>query len=148
MTSATLAVGNCRWIAVPGASDVRGSVNFLELGKGLDFVPKRLSWLRNVAPGQRRGRYGHRQTQLIFIAMQGSCRLHLDDVKARQTLLLDDPTRAVHVGPWVWLELTDFAPGAAIAMLASTPYEEAEYLRDYDMFKRAMGKREMGERAR
>src|SRR5262249_59501132 len=45
---------NCRWIAVPGAADERGRVNFLELGKSLHFHPKRLFWLHHVAAGQWR----------------------------------------------------------------------------------------------
>ena len=55
MTLPVLKVRNCRWIDVPGATDARGSVNFLEPGKGLDFEPKRLFYLHHVAPGQWRG---------------------------------------------------------------------------------------------
>src|SRR6266436_4772652 len=58
---------NCRWIAVPGAADPRGRVNFLELGKSLDFQPKRLFWLHHVAAGQWRGRHGHRETKLVLV---------------------------------------------------------------------------------
>ena len=41
----------CRWITVPGAADARGRINFLELGRGLDFAPKRLFWLHHLASG-------------------------------------------------------------------------------------------------
>jgi hypothetical protein len=141
MTAAPLTVRNCRWIAVPGSADARGSLNFLELGKGLDFEPRRLFWLHHVAPGQWRGRHGHRKSRLVLIAMHGSCRVHLDDGAAQQSVLLGDPTRALQLDTWVWHELTDFAPATAIAVLASTPYEEAEYLRDYETFKREVGAR-------
>jgi hypothetical protein len=36
----------------------------------------------------------------------------------------------------VWHELTDFAPQSVIVVIASTLYDEAEYLRDYEVFKR------------
>ena len=139
MTTGILKARNCHWIAVPGASDARGSVNFLEPGKGLDFEPKRVFWLHHVAAGQWRGRHGHRKTKLVFIATSGSCRMHLDDSAVKETAALDDPTRALYVAPWVWHELTDFTPGTVIMVIASTPYEEAEYLRDYDVFKREVG---------
>jgi dTDP-4-dehydrorhamnose 3,5-epimerase-like enzyme len=129
----------CRWIAVPGASDDRGSVNFLELGKGLDFQPQRVFWLHHVAPGQWRGRHGHRHSKLIFVALNGHCLLHLDDGTVKQTVKLDDPRRALYMAPWVWHELTDFTPQTAIMVIASSLYEEAEYLRDYDQFKREVG---------
>jgi hypothetical protein len=139
MTLPVLKTRNCHWIDAPGASDPRGSVNFLERGKGLDFEPRRLFYLHHVAPGQWRGRHGHRQTQLVLIAVSGSCRTHLDDGTVKETVTLDDPTKALHVAPWVWHELTDFAPGTVIVVLASTLYEEADYLRDYEIFRREVG---------
>jgi hypothetical protein len=136
MTLPALGIRNCHWIDVPGASDARGSVNFLEPGKGLDFEPRRLFYLHHVAPGQWRGRHGHRRTELVLIAVSGSCRTHLDDGTGKQTVTLDDPARGLHIAPWVWHELTDFAPGTVVVVLASTGYEEADYLRDYEVFRR------------
>ena len=141
MTDPSLKSRDCRWIKVPGASDARGSVNFLELGKGLDFQPRRLFWLHHVAPGQWRGRHGHRESKLVLIAMNGGCRAHLDDGAVKETVTLDDPTRALYVAPWVWHELTDFAPQTAIMVIASTLFDEAEYLRDYEAFKREVTER-------
>jgi dTDP-4-dehydrorhamnose 3,5-epimerase-like enzyme len=139
MSDPSLKARNCRWVDVPGASDPRGSVNFLEHGKGLDFEPKRLFYLHRVAPGQWRGRHGHRETRLLLIAVSGSCRTHLDDGTVKEAVLLDDPTRALYIAPWVWHELTDFAPGTVIVVLASTAYDAGEYLRDYEVFKREAG---------
>ena len=56
-------------------------------------------------------------------------------------MTIDDPARALYVGTWVWHELTDFSAGAAILVIASTLYEDAEYLRDYDAFKREAASR-------
>jgi len=129
-------IRNCRWIAVPGAADARGRVNFIEAGKGLPFVPQRLFWLHHIAPGQWRGRHGHRRSELVFVPLHGACRLHLDDGRTSDHLRLDDPERALYVGTWVWHELTDFSAEAAVLVIASTLYDESEYLRDYDTFKR------------
>lgn len=134
-----LTIRNCRWIDVPGAADSRGRVNFLELGKGLAFQPKRLFWLHHVAPGQWRGRHGHRETELLLVAVNGACKAHLDDGTIKQTVALDDPARALCIGTWVWHELTDFASGTVVLVIASTLYDEAEYLRDYDVFRREVG---------
>jgi hypothetical protein len=141
MTDLSLKSRGCRWIEVPGAADARGRVNFLELGKGLDFQPKGMFWLHHVAPGQWRGRHGHRESKLILIATNGSCRAHLDDGVVKETVSLDDPTRALYVAPWVWHELTDFAAQTAVVVIASTLFEEAEYLRDYEAFKREVTER-------
>jgi hypothetical protein len=65
--------------------------------------------------------------------------VHLDDGAVKETVTLDDPTRALYLGTWVWHELTDFAPGTSVVVIASTLYNEAEYLRDYEVFKREVG---------
>ncbi len=131
-------VRGCRWIAVPGAADTRGRINFLQLGRGLDFAPKRLFWLHHIAPGQWRGRHAHRESQLLLLAMNGGCKVHLDDGAAKETVVLDDPTRALYMAPWVWHELTDFDADTTILVIASTLFDEAEYLRDYETFKREL----------
>lgn len=135
------AIRNCRWVDIPGVADARGQVNFAEVGKGLPFAPKRLFWLHHIAPGQWRGRHGHRQTELLLVALHGGCRVELDDGRTRQQVCLDDPTRALYVGTWVWHELLGFAPQTAVLVMASTLYDEAEYLRDYETFKREVATR-------
>lgn len=145
MTEPVLETRNCRWIAAPGAADARGRLNFLQFGgepgKGLPFQPQRLFWLHHIAPGQWRGRHGHRQSELVLVALHGGCQVHLDDGRTTEKVMLDDPAKGLHVGTWVWHELTDFTPQAAILVIASTLYDEAEYLRDYEVFKREAGLR-------
>lgn len=136
MSEASLKTRNCLWIAVRGAVDERGSVNFIEAGQGLPFTPQRLFWLHHIAPGQWRGRHGHRRTELLLVALHGGCRVHLDDGKVTEKVALDDPARALHIGTWVWHELTDFSASAAILVIASTLYDDGEYLRDYEAFRR------------
>ncbi len=136
MNDTTFRTRNCRWIAVPGASDTRGSINFLEVGKALPFQPQRLFWLHHIAPGQWRGRHGHRRSELVLVPLNGGCRVHLDDGRAKDEARLDDPARGLLIGAWVWHELTDFAPASAVLAISSAPYDESDYLRDYDGFLR------------
>ena len=56
-------------------------------------------------------------------------------------MVLDEPGKGLHVGPFVWQELTDFSAGAVVLVLASMPYEDAEFISDYDEFKRLAGTR-------
>jgi hypothetical protein len=141
MIDTPLKVRHCRWISVPGAADARGRVNFIEFSKALDFQPLRLFWLHHTAPGQWRGRHGHRATKLVLIAINGGCRIDLDDGLVKQVVTLDDPSKALHVGPYVWHELADFAPQTAVVVIASSLYDEADYLRDYEVFQREVKER-------
>ena len=141
MTEPVLTARGCRWIAIPGATDERGSINFLEYGKGLDFPVKRAFWWHHIAAGQRCGRYGHRLNSLVLVAMTGGCLVHLDGCCFKESMVLNDPARALLIAPLVWHELTDFAEGSVILVMASDLYDEAEDLRDYDEFKRLVATR-------
>jgi dTDP-4-dehydrorhamnose 3,5-epimerase-like enzyme len=136
MSDPVLTARDCRWIAIPGARDERGSINFLEYGKGLDFPVKRAFWLHHIAPGQWRGRHGHRENSLVLVAVAGGCQVHLDDGKVKEAVPLSHPGKGLLIAPFVWHELTDFAPESVILVLCSDLYSEAEYLRDYDEFRR------------
>jgi hypothetical protein len=57
---------------VPGAADARGRINFLELGKGSTSRPGGCSGCI-TSRRQWRGRHGHRETELLLIAMHGGC---------------------------------------------------------------------------
>jgi hypothetical protein len=141
MTDPRLKTRNCNWIAVRGAVDERGRINFLEVGRDLPFRPQRLFWLHHIAPGQWRGRHGHRESELALVALHGGCRVLLDDGTVKEEVTIDDPARALYVGTWVWHELTHFTADAAILVVASALYDEAEYLRDYDVFRREVATR-------
>ena len=136
MSDPVLAARGCRWISVPGVTDPRGSLNFLQFGKGLDFPVKRAFWLHHIAPGQWRGRHGHRETKLVLVAVAGGGLVHLDDGTVKAAVTLNDPAKALYIAPWAWHELTDFAPDSVILVLCSDLYDEADYLRDYAEFKR------------
>lgn len=136
MTDPILKTRGCRWISIPGAADERGQVNFLAFDHKLGFTPRRLFWLHHIAPGQWRGRHGHRESHLVTLILNGACKIHLDDGRVKEAVVLDDPAKALHIAPLVWHELTDFAPQTVVLVIASTLYDEAEYLRDYEAFKR------------
>ena len=108
----------------------------MEAGKGLDFPPKRIFWLHGVPAGHRRGRHAHREAQVVLVALAGGCRVHLDDGKTQETVALRDPGRGLHVGSFIWHELSDFSPDTAVLAMASMLRGDAEFIRDYEEFRR------------
>ncbi|QQS11924.1 MAG: FdtA/QdtA family cupin domain-containing protein [Rhodospirillales bacterium] len=129
-------VAGCRWMAVRGATDSRGSVSFVETGTDLDFPVRRAFWIHSVQPGQPRGHHAHRDARLLMVAVAGAADLILDDGVRRETVRLDRPDRGMFLEPWVWHELADIAAGTVVLVLASTNYAESDYIRGYDDFLR------------
>lgn len=119
-------------------ADPRGMLTFAQ-DANLPFAVKRLFTIYQVAPGATRGGHAHkRQHQLLFL-MGGAAKVLVDDGRSRQTIMLERPSQALYVPPLLWLELSDFTPGAACTVLASDVYDEGDYIRDHAQFLKLAG---------
>jgi WxcM-like, C-terminal len=132
----TLTVGRCKWLDAPSHGIAEDGWITWTTRSDIGFEVKRAFWLTDVPSTQWRGRHAHRESILATFAIAGSCQMHLDDGATKQTVALEKPARGLIIGNWVWHELTDFTPNTVILVLASTAYDEAEYLRDYNVFLR------------
>lgn len=124
----------CRRVQLPRLSDGRGSLSFVEGGEQIPFGIARIYYLYGVPEGVERGGHGHRELEQLIIAIYGSFEVVLDDGHARDSFLLERPDEGLYVRPMMWREVRDFSPGAVCLVLASMPYDEADYYREYDEF--------------
>ena len=69
-----------------------------------------------------------------MIAVSGSFRVQLSGSFGEETYKLEDPNQGLLIPPLTWRDLDNFSPGAVCLVLASDPYEEADYIRDYEEF--------------
>jgi hypothetical protein len=119
---------------LPEIRDPRGMLTFAQ-GPQLPFAVQRLFVLYNLTPGTARGGHAHKaQHQLLFM-MHGSARVVIDNGAHRVDVLLDRPNLALYAPPMLWLELSEFSPGAACAVLSSGVYDEGDYVRDHAQFR-------------
>jgi hypothetical protein len=58
----------------------------------------------------------------------------LNDGNVKLTVTLNHSYHGLLIVLGIWRELNDFSSGAICLVLASHKYEEADYIRDYDMF--------------
>jgi dTDP-4-dehydrorhamnose 3,5-epimerase-like enzyme len=114
--------------------DDRGSLLALEASTGIPFDIARVYYIYGTAPGVERGFHAHKALTQLAICVSGSCTMVLDDGVSRTNVRLDRPDLGLEIGPMTWREMRDFSPGAVLLVLASAPYDEADYIRDYDAF--------------
>ncbi|MBR4388503.1 MAG: WxcM-like domain-containing protein [Prevotella sp.] len=115
-------------------TDPRGN---LTVAQGLEDVPfeiRRAYWVYDVPGGECRGGHAHKRCRTLLVALSGSFHVTLDDGKHRETYLLNHPWQGLIVETDVWRTLDDFSSGAVCLSLASEPFEEEDYIRDYDVF--------------
>jgi len=124
----------CRLIELPKISDPRGNLTFIEGGVHAPFDIRRVYYLYDVPGGAERGGHAHKALEQLIIAMSGSFDVLLDDGTQRKRFHLNRSYFGLYVGPMTWRELDNFSSGSVSMVLASTRYEEDDYIRDYDTF--------------
>lgn len=111
-----------------------GMLSFLEANRDIPFDIKRVYYIYDVVPGERRGFHAHKKLQQVLLCVHGSCKILLDDGKEKEIVELNDPAEGLFVGNAMWREMYDFSPGAVLLVLASEYYDEADYIRNYQDF--------------
>ncbi len=114
--------------------DARGQLVALEENKEIPFNIKRVYYMYDTGEGVRRGYHAHKKLEQILICIHGSCKIHLDDGKSVEEILLDKPYEGLYIANNVWREMYDFSKDAVLLVLASELYDENDYIRDYQRF--------------
>lgn len=126
---------NCELLQLDVKGDERGSLIALEGGRNLPFEIARVYYLFGTLPGVSRGFHAHRALDQIAVCVRGGCTVLVDDGAERLEIRLEQPDRALRLGPMVWHEMHDFTPDSVFMVLADALYDEADYIRDYATFR-------------
>jgi hypothetical protein len=121
-------------VDLPIISDPRGDLTFIEGERHVPFVIRRVYYLYNVPVDAERGGHAHKDLQQVIFALSGSFRVKIDDGRSRAAHWLSNPRKGLYVNRLIWREIDRFSQGAVCMVLASQPYDENDYYRDYDSF--------------
>jgi dTDP-4-dehydrorhamnose 3,5-epimerase-like enzyme len=123
-------------IHLPKIVDNRGNLSFIEENSHIPFKIERTFWIYDVPGGEERGGHAYRETVEFIIALSGSFDVVLNDGKGNvQTYLLNRSYYGLYVPRMTWRQMTNFSTNSVALVLASTPYDSKDYIRDYDVFK-------------
>ena len=124
----------CRMIEVPKITDVRGNLSFIESNRHVPFEIQRVFYLYDVPGGETRAGHALKTCEQFLIALSGSFEVVIDDGISRHEYLLNRAYKGLLIPPLFWRELKNFSTGSVCLVLASQPYDEENYIRDYDAF--------------
>ncbi|MGI2327674.1 sugar 3,4-ketoisomerase [Planococcus sp. YIM B11945] len=116
--------------------DERGSLISLEQIKNIPFNLKRVYYLYDLKDSEPRGFHAHKNLRQLMVCMSGSCRVVLDDGKTKKNVVLDSPEKGLLIDSMVWREMHDFSNECVLMVMANEYYEESDYIRDYDEFRK------------
>lgn len=115
--------------------DEDGDMFIAEATKNIPFKIKRVFFINN--PKRRksvRGNHAHKKFSQAIFCVNGSFVLNLDDGFIRQSILMDDPSVGVIIGPKLWHTMINLSRNCNIFVLADDFYRESDYIRDYNEF--------------
>lgn len=132
-----MSIDDCNTITLPNRS--ARELTFIEDNDHVPFPIARVYYLYDVPGGADRGGHAHKQLKQLIVAISGSFDVVLDDGRERKKVQLNRSYHGLLVTSMIWREIENFSSGAVCLVLASRPYEEEDYYRDYDTFRRAVG---------
>ena len=129
-------ITDCRIISLRKITDRRGNITPVEGRRDVPFDIARVYYLYDVPGGSVRGGHAHRQLQQVLVAVMGAFDVILDDGRSRKTVRLDRAYYGLYIPEMIWRELGNFSSGGICLVLASLPYDEADYYRNYDEYRK------------
>jgi len=116
--------------------DDRGGLVALENNKEIPFNVKRVYYIFDTKKDVARGFHAHKDLQQVAVCVSGSCIMLLDDGKNKESICLNTPTQGVVIDKMIWHEMHDFSYDCVLLVLASEHYDESDYIRGYEQFKK------------
>lgn len=114
--------------------DSRGSLVVGEYPASLPFIVKRFFYVSGVPEGETRGIHAHHECHQFLICAAGKVTALVDDGETRHEYLLVAGGSGLYMPPLTWGSQYDFSDEAVLLVLASHPYDAADYIHDYDEF--------------
>lgn len=133
-------LSKCKIIDLPKVTDVRGNLTFVEENKHIPFQIKRVYYLYDVPAGEARGGHAHKRLQQLIISASGSFDVVLDDGSRRKRFHLNRSYYGLYLPSMIWRELDNFSSGSVCLVLASELFEDDDYIRDYETFRKLVSK--------
>ena len=122
-------------INLPKNGDRRGNLSVIEQMKQIPFKVERAFWIYDVPGGEFRGGHAYHESEEFIVALSGSFDVTVDDGKEKRVFSLNRSYYGLYVPKQVWRGMDNFSTNSLALVLSSMPYDEADYIRDYDEFK-------------
>ncbi len=113
-------------------------IGYISIAESLQTIPfeiKRVFWSYYTPQMITRGRHAHHQLEQVLVAVSGRIVVTNESQAGETTVhILENPNIGLYIPPMYW-HVMQFSHNAVMLSLASSDYNEKDYIRDYDEFK-------------
>jgi dTDP-4-dehydrorhamnose 3,5-epimerase-like enzyme len=119
--------------------DDRGSLVALEKGGSIPFDIKRVYYIFDTKKHITRGGHAHINLKQMIVSVKGSCTFVIDNGRKKIEIELCNPNEGLLIEGLIWREMKNFSKDCVLVVLASEYYDESDYIRNYEDFKKKVG---------
>ena len=123
-----------RIIDLPKIEDDRGNLSFIEEENHIPFEINRVYWIYDVPGGEYRGSHAFKESEEFIVALSGSFDVILHNGKEEMKFTLNRSYYGLYISKLHFRRLENFSTNSLALILASSPYNENEYIRNFDEF--------------
>jgi dTDP-4-dehydrorhamnose 3,5-epimerase-like enzyme len=123
-----------RIINLPKIEDDRGNLSFIEEETLIPFKIKRSYWVYDVPGGECRGSHAFKDSEEFIVALSGSFDIILHDGREEKKFSLNRSYYGLYIPSMIWRRIENFSTNSLALILSSAPYNEGDYIRDFNQF--------------
>ncbi len=113
-----------------------GYISIAEANKNVPFEIKRVFWSYHTPDNVVRGRHAHHNTEMILVATLGRIVINTEMPNGNlEVFSLDSPNQGLFIPKYCWHTM-QYSHIAVQMVLTSEFYDEEDYIRDYEKFKK------------
>lgn len=129
----------CSVLQFADLGDERGKLVVIEGGQAIPFDIKRVFYIYESDATVVRGQHANVESEFVLINVAGQSKVRITDGTEEFIVELNKPMMGVYIPKMIWKDMYDFSNDSVLLVLASTHYNGAEYIRDYDEYLKIMG---------
>jgi len=115
--------------------DERGRLVIVEGNEDIPFEIKRIFYIYGSDSEVVRGQHANKESEFVLINVAGTSKVKVKDGRGNEAIYsLNRPHTGIYLPKMIWKDMYDFSEDSVLLCLASTHYDAAEYIRDYDEF--------------
>ena len=96
---------------------------------------KRTYWIYDVPGGVERGSHAFKTSHEFIVSLSGSFDVVLHDGKEEKVFHMNRSYYGLYVPNMIWRTLNNFSTNAITLVVASTLYDENDYIRGFENYK-------------
>lgn len=120
--------------------DERGKLVVVEGSQDIPFDIARVFYIYGSDATVVRGQHANRNSEFVLVNVAGTSKVKVDNGIESVIIELDKPMMGLYLDKMIWKEMYDFSSDSVLLVLASTHYDEKEYIRDYEEYLRIINR--------